>query len=492
MKSRPDPEQELNQYIDALDAEKRPEPPSTPEMESLFRTVRTVKALKEPAEPSPDFEQRLLSSLRGEQGRRRRLWWAGAGLAAVAAVLLLVLVPGLGRRDVVAAMVQAVEQVHRYHGVLEVRMANLAGEEEVVRTQEVWVEGDRYAIQMQDGTLTINNGEQKWQVRPQDRVVAILPVAPDPLRFELDLKAMAENARRYPHKVVGRDTVAGRTADIVEISPPGGDPYRIWVDTATGLPVQLVTPMQNALQTTFTYTTLEINQPFDEDRFSFIVPEGYQVVEDDPGLVVTTPAEAAQRLGFEPVMPTAVPTRMIAYQDRLVMEFGPTTVVQRKAEGTFRPATYGALGQAAGGLLEVLENSLRWRQGDLEITVTGPEAESIARSITPDLTLPDPEADFPKQPEVSVQVDMGVLENSQRQVDAGHMPYLLDPTMVTMSYLGSLELVLPDMDALEVSYSTGVRAIVEVPTGPISRVYLQRLVRQDFTGIWTVVGYDPR
>ncbi|AUI35654.1 hypothetical protein CWI35_03175 [[Bacillus] caldolyticus] len=36
-------------------------------------------------------------------------------------------------------------------------------------------------------------------------------------------------------------------------------------------------------------------------------------------------------------------------------------------------------------------------------------------------------------------------------------------------------------------------AIVEVDAHntPIKRVYLKRLIRQDATGIWTVVGYDP-
>jgi hypothetical protein len=36
-------------------------------------------------------------------------------------------------------------------------------------------------------------------------------------------------------------------------------------------------------------------------------------------------------------------------------------------------------------------------------------------------------------------------------------------------------------------------AVIEVAGNktPIRKVYLERLVRQDSTGIWTVVGYDP-
>jgi len=44
-----------------------------------------------------------------------------------------------------------------------------------------------------------------------------------------------------------------------------------------------------------------------------------------------------------------------------------------------------------------------------------------------------------------------------------------------------------------VTENTGKDVIVEVSDdkAPVKRVYLKRLIRQDSTGIWTVVGYDP-
>lgn len=491
MKPQPDHEQQLDQYINALNAERRPEQPSAGEVAGLLRTVRSVKALKDPAEPSPGFAARLLGrqDLQGT-GRSRFRWWTAAGVAA-AVLLLVVLIPTLGRQDVALAMAKAIDQIERYHGTLEMRMTNAAGQEQVVRTEEIWVDGARYAVKLQDGTTTVNNGDRKWQVRPGDQVVGVLPVAPDPQRIGLDLKEVGDAARRYPHRILGQETVAGRQAVVLEITPPGGKAYRLWVDTQTDLPMRLVTAMHNALQTTYTYTQLEINQPIDAARFTFTVPEGYRVVESDPGQQVSTPAEAAARLGFEPAMPAEAPARMIAYQDRLVLEYGDTTVVQARAEGTFRPASYGAIGTAAGGPLEVLEGRLRWRQGDVEITVTGPQAEALARSMTPDLKLPESDTGFPQKPKVQVAVDLEVARNNQLQVDGGHSPYQLDPTMVTMSYLGA-QGIAGDMDALTLVSSTGTHAVVDVPGGPISRVYLERLVRQDASGIWTVVGYDPR
>lgn len=38
----------------------------------------------------------------------------------------------------------------------------------------------------------------------------------------------------------------------------------------------------------------------------------------------------------------------------------------------------------------------------------------------------------------------------------------------------------------------GIEAMMEVSgESPIKKVYLKKLVRQDPSGIWTVVGYDP-
>jgi hypothetical protein len=48
------------------------------------------------------------------------------------------------------------------------------------------------------------------------------------------------------------------------------------------------------------------------------------------------------------------------------------------------------------------------------------------------------------------------------------------------------------MDSFDVVANNGVEAAIEVSVGPMRRVYLKRLIRQDETGIWSVVGYDPR
>ena len=93
-------------------------------------------------------------------------------MAAVAAGLLMLVFLnwlGLFNQDVVYAMDKAVARLSSYHGILrcaqrmrKVRNGWYAG-------WKFWSEDDKYAIKNDDGTLTINNGQQKWQVSHEKR-----------------------------------------------------------------------------------------------------------------------------------------------------------------------------------------------------------------------------------------------------------------------------------------------------------------------------------
>lgn len=107
---------------------------------------------------------------------------------------------------------------------------------------------------------------------------------------------------------------------------------------------------------------------------------------------------------------------------------------------------------------------------------------------------------FIKKPEIIVPVNIIVEENSQRQVDGGHSPWRLDLIQSTITFVslkispegvhGPFPVKEKDIHVLQESQ---VVAIVElVGDYPVKRVYFQRLIRQDSTGIWTVVGYDER
>ena len=115
-----------------------------------------------------------------------------------------------------------------------------------------------------------------------------------------------------------------------------------------------------------------------------------------------------------------------------------------------------------------------------------------------DFIMPLDEIDF--TPKVQVVTDIEEVKNTQNSVDEGLLPWLLDPAYVSQVFASSLgepediegEYPIP-YDAVKIVAANDSKAIAEVydDNTTVKRVYLQRLVRQDSTGIWTVVGYDP-
>ncbi|MFY3791177.1 hypothetical protein ACOQFO_05680 [Ureibacillus sp. MALMAid1270] len=107
--------------------------------------------------------------------------------------------------------------------------------------------------------------------------------------------------------------------------------------------------------------------------------------------------------------------------------------------------------------------------------------------------------DYKINPQVDVNVDLKIEEATQKSVDEGHSPWRLDP-LYTAQVFASLHLfpegIVGDYpieyENLKLVFSNNEDAVVEVNDidSPIKMVYLKRLIRQDETGIWTVVGYD--
>lgn len=523
----------ISDIIDDLNEERKPrinqDNSENIEIEELLNTVKLVRSIKEPTLPDSGYPHRLANMIvdkmqnnneaqnikqRDNEKNRsgiqinkpepkplRRQRFLTPAVALVASFLIFALFIGrtsLFNNDIVYAMEKAVGELSSYRGILKVSTKNEAGQEWMVRQIEIWSEGNKYALRQNDGTLTVNNGQQKWQVLPHNKEVAILPLVPDPTQNTFDLRDEAKRAKEYPHKVVGTETIYGRETAKLEISPPGGLTYHIWVDKETNLPVQLQTAMQKALQTTYTFVSFEPNAEIDSKTFAFQIPEGYKVVENDPGQLVATIEEAAKICGFTPLLPQKTPERIFAFQDRIVLDYADTIVVERLAQGTFTPKANSALGKAAGGPLEVWWESLRWRQDKVEIMIEGAQREELAREIAPDLVLPDSKQNL-NQAQVKVPVDMDIVKASQQQVDSGSSPWQLDPLQVAQTFVnlqitpnGIVGEPAIGTSSFKLLANNGVEAVVEVAEGPVKKVYLKRLVRQDESGIWSVIGYEPR
>ncbi len=115
------------------------------------------------------------------------------------------------------------------------------------------------------------------------------------------------------------------------------------------------------------------------------------------------------------------------------------------------------------------------------------------------IIFPVQASEYELKPQVEVKFDLELEKNTQKSVDEGHSPWRLDP-LFTAQVFTSLHLfpegIVGDFpiefENLKLLYSNNESSIVQVkdPDTNIKMVYLKRLIRQDETGIWTVVGYD--
>ena len=549
-------ERKLSEYIDQLNREKKPrahvkgEPAA--ELENLLETVRMVKSLKNPAMPDAGFPERLKRhvarrlDMKRPMKKRRAAVLSLSGIAAVVALVLLIsMFFTTPNKNIVYAMEEAFRKVQAYHGKLEVVQSNELGESTVQAKLEVWADREgRYYVRhldgFQEGMVTVNNGQRKWQVKPEEKQVHIFPAFPDAYRFSFELGREIEHVKAaLTTSEAGEDTVAGRKAVILEVTPAGGEPYKIWVDKETKLPLKKEYAMQKALRYTITYTDIEFIDAVPAELTVYETPEGFAVIDKNPELVVDNGKEAVDILGVDMEIPETVPAgysrdgfAVLPERETIKLYFTRQSTGKRmilllkQSEEEFRVAPMavtGSIGEAiaeiqspvqeqpgilsGGGMYQGITDtsSVRWQQDGLEFAVVGEEpledilafVESITGSA---VKLPVPDQDIIK-PQIEVPVDMEVEKNSQKSVDSGSSPWLLDNVFVAQVFV-SLK-VMPEgitgeypvkYEDMETIYNDGVNSIVEIhdENSPIAKVYLKRLVRQDNTGIWTVVGYDPR
>lgn len=115
---------------------------------------------------------------------------------------------------------------------------------------------------------------------------------------------------------------------------------------------------------------------------------------------MNTISEASDISRVAPLVPQKSPLRIYAFEERIVLDYGDTTIIEIPAKEPFEPAGYSAWGEVDGKPLEVIGERLGWQQQGLEIVVEGPQSLEIARQIAPDLTLPDKNAEHSSKAEL--------------------------------------------------------------------------------------------
>ncbi|AOT70672.1 LolA family protein [Geosporobacter ferrireducens] len=550
-------EKRLSDYIDRLNEEKKPEEHDSEiealEMKQLFETVRMVKSLKEPSLPESDYPKTLAVDLnkrlavKKSPERSKRSWFFGAAsvAAALAVLFLFNMLAPLGKNNIVHAMEKAFQEVKAYHGILEIAETNAEGKTSTQARIAVWADKEgRYYVKgldgFQQGFITVNDGQKKWQIQPDQEQVSIFPAFPDPYSFTFELgKEIDDVKNALKTKVIVEDTVAGRTAAVVEVTPQGGSPYRIWIDAETKMPLQKEFAMTYSLQYKVSYTQIDFMERIPEELLVYSVPAGFREMERNPEQQVNNLEEAQGIVGFMPRVPQNIPAGYIwdtiavgndmkVVKNTYISQDNRKRVVllQGKAAGELKPASMAMLGKIDGNIAEIQApvqdeagilggggiyagvtniNSVRWQQESFEYAVIGnislEELTQFIQGLTSEsVELSVPEDSSLAKPQVEVPVDLEVEKGDQKNADSGHSPWKLDPAFVAQVFV-SLEISPQGIQGeypigeedLKIVQNTGTEAVVEVSgsTAPIKKVYLKRLIRQDATGVWTVVGYDP-
>jgi len=251
---------------------------------------------------------------------------------------------------------------------------------------------------------------------------------------------------------------------------------------------------------------------------AYQVPEGYK--EEDTGMEQTVASleEAEEMAGFMPKLPGQTAegyalNRIVVEKEqgavKLYYSAGEDTILltQSKAAGALVPSSMAILGTVNQNKAEIInsetDRSIRWQEDGMEYCILGAvpleQLTAFAEGLSGGNVVVPVSTENPGQPQIKVDVDLSAEENEQKSVDAGHSPWKLDPAFVSQvfaSLLLSPEGIVGDYpiayEDIKITENNGIDAIAEIrdEKSIAKYVYLKRLVRQDDTGIWTVVGYD--
>jgi len=544
-------EQKLSDFIDRLNAEQKPledeHSTESEELQELFLTVKQIRSLRDPAMPGSDFQQKLTETVmkklvqKKQKSYKKWTWFTGIALAAAVFIIMANLFIPFRGTNIVEAMENAYQDVKAYHGFIEIVETNKKGESITQSKMEVWEDknGNYYTKGLEGsykGIITVNNGNRKWQVLPGQKQINVWPGFPDSYRFTFELGNEIKNVKNaLSTKIIGEEKLAGRNTTIVEVIPQNGSSYKLWIDKKTRMPLQKQSAMENAIQYKVTYTKIDFQNAIPADLLTYHAPKGYHAVNEAPEQSVSNFNEARQAAGFIPKVPETTPAGYS--QNRITVVPAKKLVkiyysasdkrkqiifVQGKASGIFQPANNALLGKINNHIAEIQSpiqedtgilggglyagvtdlSSIRWQQNSYEFAVVGniPKEELTdftGAIINADIVIDDDDA---ANPRVKVPVNLEVEKNTQKSVDRGSSPWKLDPAFVAQVFV-SLKISPKGIigeypiktEELKIIKNTGTMATIEVNSSksPIKTVYLEKLVRKDSTGIWTVTGYDP-
>lgn len=144
---------------------------------------------------------------------------------------------------------------------------------------------DRFRIAYSDpaGDLVVNDGERVWIYLPSSQPGQVIRQPASASGVQNPVTYLRDVRDGYTVRYRGTETVAGRSADALELAPYGPRAsftgIEAWVDRESGLLRRLRTRTGDGVVTTYTFTSFEPNVRLADPLFRFTPPRGVEVFD---------------------------------------------------------------------------------------------------------------------------------------------------------------------------------------------------------------------
>ncbi|MGD8738206.1 MAG: DUF2092 domain-containing protein [Anaerolineae bacterium] len=348
--------------------------------------------------------------------------WIVLSLVLMLGLVLAGCGPAITAEEIVAKVQETVENTQDAHAIVSVS-ATVQGTQ-IAAKAEMWEKAPNKARATVlessqpelDGMIMTSDGQQGWLYYPSRDVVMTGPVeqmdTPLPQEMLIEMQEVIQRVLDASDvELVGEDSVAGRDAYQLTLSPqegteqeifPGNGTATLWVDKEQWFVLKAAYQADMIGQGEIVVESFELNPGLSDDLFTFEVPDGVEVVDieaQQPEYLTLEEAEA--QAGFDLLVPAYTPEdatliQVVRMQDTIVLGYdhapgvsfsivqGPQPMGQVPLGATEELVVRG---QSAALVRNEVNNftSLQWTEDDVVIRIVGaisPEqAVQVAESL---------------------------------------------------------------------------------------------------------------
>jgi outer membrane lipoprotein-sorting protein len=277
----------------------------------------------------------------------RQRSWIVLSLVLMLSLVLAGCGSAITAEEIVAKVQETVENTQDAHAIVSVT-ANIQGTE-IAAKAEMWEKAPNKvrAVVLEasqpelNGAIMTSDGQQGWLYHPSRDVVMTGPVeqidTPLPQEMLLEMQEVIQRVLDASDvELVGEDTVAGRDAYQLTLSPqegseqeifPGNGTATLWVDKEQWFVLKATYQADMIGQGEIVVESFELNPGLGEDLFTFDIPDGVEVVDieaQQPEYL--TLDEAAAQASFDLLVPAYTPQeatliQVVRMQDTIVLGY---------------------------------------------------------------------------------------------------------------------------------------------------------------------------